>query len=140
MKKMRITAWALLFLSQFVIYSCQTETTTPDQVDARTDFLGVWNVNENWTKNNFDVSITSDATTTDGVYIENFAASGSGIKTYAKVSGKNITISPLPQTLSTGWIIESGSGVMQGTTKMNWNYVFNDEANTYTAIAVFTKK
>jgi hypothetical protein len=140
MKKMRVTAWTVLLLLQFVIYSCQTETTPPDQVDPRTDFVGVWNVNENWTKLNYDVSITLDATITDGVYIENFAGSGSGVKTHATISGKNISISPLPQTLSTGWKIESGSGVLQGTTKINWNYVFNDEANTYTAISVFTKK
>jgi hypothetical protein len=86
------------------------------------------------------VDITSDQGSSDGVFIENFAGSGAGVKTYALISGNNIIISPLPQILSNGWNIESGSGGLQGTTKINWNYVFNDQANTYTAIAVYTKK
>ena len=140
MKKIAVAAWAFLLVLQIGLSSCSTETATPDPVDIRSNFLGVWTVNENWTKLTFEVDITSDPGSSDGVFIENFAFSGSGVKTHASVSGNNITITPLPQTLSTGWIIESGSGGLQGTTKMNWNYVFNDLANTYTAIAVFTKK
>jgi hypothetical protein len=139
MKKIAI-ACIVLVLLQIVLTSCQTETSPPDTTDIRSDFLGVWSVSENWTKLTYEVAITSDAGSSDGVFIENFAGSGSGVKTYATISGKNITISSLPQTLSTGWIIESGSGVLQGTTKINWNYVFNDLANTYTAIATYTKK
>jgi hypothetical protein len=140
MKKTTTGTWAVLWLLLLGLSSCQTETTPPDPIDVRSDFLGVWTVNENWTKLTFEVSITSDPGSSDGVYIENFAGSGAGVKTHAIVSGNNIAIDPTPQTLITGWIIENGSGGLQGTTKMNWNYVFNDEANTYTAIAVFTKK
>jgi hypothetical protein len=140
MKKITVAAWVVLMLLQIALSSCQTETTEPDPVDARSNFLGIWTVNENWTKLTYEVSITSNPSSSDGVFIENFAGSGSGVKTQATVSGNNITISPLPQTLSTGWIIDNGSGGLQGTTKINWNYVFNDLANTYTAIAVYTKK
>jgi hypothetical protein len=140
MKKTTVTAWAMLMLLQIVLPACQTESNPPDNVDPRTNFLGAWTVNENWTKLTYEVDITSDPNSSDGVYIENFAGSGTGVKTKATISGNNINISPLPQTLSTGWIIESGSGGLQGTTKINWNYVFSDQANTYTAIAVYTKK
>jgi hypothetical protein len=140
MKKLTGAIWAVLLLVQVVLPSCQTETTPPDNVDIRADFLGIWTVKENWTKLTYEVSITSDAGSSDGVYIENFAGSGAGVKTHASVSGTNITISPLPQTLSTGWIIENGSGVLQGTTKMHWNYMFNDLATPYTATADYTKK
>jgi hypothetical protein len=140
MKKITVIAWAILLLLQIVLPSCQTETNPPDPVDARSNFLGAWAVNENWTKLTYEVEITTDPGSSDGVFIENFAGSGAGVKTHASISGNNINISPLPQTLSTGWIIESGSGGLQGTTKINWNYVFNDLANTYTAIAVYTKK
>jgi hypothetical protein len=108
--------------------------------DLTANFRGFWSVNENWNKLTYDVAITNDPVSCDGVYIENFAGSGSGVKTHALISGNQITISPLPQTLTTGWIIESGSGVMQGTTKINWNYVFNDLADTYTATATYTKE
>jgi hypothetical protein len=140
MKKASVTLWAALLLIFAGLSSCQTDTTEPDQTDARSNFLGAWSVNENWTKLTYEVGITKDPNSTDIVYIENFAGSGAGVLTRAKISGSSITISPLPQTLSTGWIIQSGSGVLQGTTKINWNYVFSDEANTYTAIAVYTKK
>ena len=140
MKKITVTTWVVMMLIQIAISSCETETTEPDPVDARSNFLGVWIVNENWTKLTYEVYITSNSATSDGIFIENFAGSGSSVRTQAIVSGNNITISPLPQTLSTGWIINSGSGRLQGTTTINWNYVFNDLANTYTAIAVYTKK
>jgi hypothetical protein len=140
MKKITVTVWAVLLIFLVVLSSCQTESTPPEPTDIRSNFLGIWTVNENWTKLTYEVSITTNPASSDGVFIENFAFSGSGVKTQALISGNNITISPLPQTLSTGWIIESGSGGLQGTTKINWNYVFNDLANTYTAIAVYTKK
>ena len=140
MKKITVTVWAVLLIFLVVLSSCQTESTPPEPTDIRSNFLGIWTVNENWTKLTYEVSITTDPASSDGVFIENFACSGSGVKTQASISGNNINISPLPQTLSTGWIIESGSGGLQGTTKINWNYVFNDLANTYTAIAVYTKK
>jgi hypothetical protein len=130
----------LIFLLQFGFYSCQEDPIDPEPADPRTNFLGVWSVNEKWTKLTYEVNITNDPSSSSGIFIENFAASGSGIKTYALVSGNQVEISPLPQTLSNGWIIKSGSGALSGTTKMEWSYVFDDEANTYTAMAVFTKK
>jgi len=130
----------LLSLLQFGFYSCQDEPIDPEPTDPRSNFIGVWSVNEKWTKLTYEVNITTDPNSSSGILIENFAASGSGVKTHALVSGDNVEINPLPQTLSNGWIIESGSGALSGTTKMDWNYVFDDEANTYTAMAVFTKK
>jgi hypothetical protein len=141
MKKTTFSLWSGIILLQIIIFSCGKEdTTTPDPTDIRANFLGTWSVNEKWTKLTYEVAITSESGSSDGVYIENFAGSGAGVKTHASVSGNAITIAPLPQTLSNGWIIETGSGSLQGTTKINWNYVFNDQANTYTATATYTKK
>ena len=141
MKKFATGTWMIfLLVLQIGLISCESDTTEPDVVDPRSNFTGVWTVNENWTKLTYEVSITEDQGSTNGVYIENFAGSGGGVLTHATVSGTSIYISPIPQTLSTGWKIEAGSGTMQGTTKINWNYIFNDEANTYTAVAVYTKK
>jgi hypothetical protein len=129
-----------LFLLSFGFYSCQETETEPDPTDPRDKYLGLWSVNEQWTKLTYEVNITAISGSSDGIYIENFAASGSGVKARAVVSGNYVEISPLPQTLSNGWIITSGSGAFSGSTKMNWDYVFDDQANTYTATAVFTKK
>jgi len=136
----RFFFFLLLSLFPFGFYSCQETETEPDQTDPRDKYLGVWSVNEQWTKLTYEVNITAISGSSTGIYIENFAASGSGVKTRAEVSGNYVEISPLPQTLSTGWIITSGSGALSGATKMNWDYVFDDQANTYTATAVFTKK
>ena len=131
---------ALLFFLQIIIFSCTEENTSPEPADARDNFIGVWSVNEQWTKLTYEVNITKDPGSDNGIHIENFAASGAGVQTYAIVSGNDVNINPLPQTLSNGWIVRSGSGALSGTTKINWNYVFDDEANSYTAIAIFTKK
>ena len=142
MKKIAIVSRTLLFLSllHFGLISCQKETTEPDPADPRANFLGGWSVYEQWTKLTYEVYITADPNSSSGIYIENFAGSGSGVKAHASISGSNVGISSLPQTLSNGWIIENGSGSMQGTTKINWSYVFNDHADTYTANAVYTKQ
>lgn len=130
----------LLFVLQFAIFSCTEDNPVPETTDPRDNFTGVWIVNEQWTKLTYEVNITKDAGTDDGIYLENFAASGAGVRAHALVSGNDVDISPLPQTLSNGWVIQSGSGALSGTTKINWNYIFDDEANTYNATATYTKK
>jgi hypothetical protein len=140
MKKITFAAWAVLLFLLIGLSTCQTDTATPDPVDKRANFLGGWSVNENWTKLTYDVYITSDPNSSDGIYIEKFAGSVAGVKAHANVSGNTISIAPLPQTLSNGLVIESGSGNLQGTTKINWSYVFNDGADTYNANAVYTKR
>jgi len=142
MKKIAIVTRTILLLLfvQFGLASCQKDATEPDPTDPRANFLGLWSVNEQWTKLTYEVYITTDPNSSSGIYLENFAGSGSGVKTHASISGNNVEISSLPQTLSNGWIINSGSGALQGTAKINWNYVFNDLADTYTATAVYTKK
>lgn len=141
MKKIAIKLSIALMVSMlFGMVSCTEDNTEPEPTDARANFIGLWLVSEQWTKLSYEVNITKDPTSDNGIYIENFAASGAGVKTHALVSGKNVNISPLPQTLSNGWIIHNGSGTLSGTTKINWSYVFDDEANSYTAIAVYTKQ
>jgi len=137
-----IVRFILVFVLTTPVFlsSCTTDEPSPSPTDPRASYTGTWSVNETWTKLSYEVSISNDAGSSTGVYISNFANSGSGVKTHASVSGNNISISPLPQTLSTGWVIETGSGFLQGTTKINWTYVFNDLATQYTANAVYTKK
>jgi hypothetical protein len=139
MKKINMLS-RIFMIILITLSACQADTTEPQPTDSREAFLGIWTVNESWHKLTYEVEITADPSSSTGVYIANFAGSGSGEYTYAKVSGTNITITPLPQTLNNGWKIESGSGAMQSGTKITWNYVFNDLADTYTATAVYTQK
>jgi hypothetical protein len=131
---------SFLLVTPFLFSSCATDNPSPSPTDPRANYTGTWSVNENWTKLSYEVSISTDASSSTGVYIDNFAGSGTGVRTHASVSGSTITITPLPQTLSNGWVIETGSGSLQGTTTISWNYVFNDLATQYIATAVYTKK
>ena len=131
---------ALLMITLVFFSSCTTDNPTPSPTDPRANYTGTWSVSENWNKLAYEVKITNDAGSSTGVYIDNFANSGTGIKTHATISGSTISITSPPQTLSNGWVIETGSGYLQGTIKINWNYVFDDLATQYMATAVYTKK
>ena len=66
-----------------------------DPVNAREAFLGRWNVRETWTKLSYEVTITADPNSETGVFIYNFANTGSGsIPAGASVSGSVITLDP----------------------------------------------
>ncbi|MEI6899294.1 MAG: hypothetical protein WCL00_05410 [Bacteroidota bacterium] len=140
MKKQHLVSSVLLLcLLVFAFSSCTKTDPSPSPTDPRASFTGTWNVSENWTKLVFQVTISIDASSSTGVFIDNFADAGAGVKTFATVSGNTITIAGTPQTLSNGWIILSGSGSLTGTSRMNWGYVFTDQATQYTAVAIFTK-
>jgi hypothetical protein len=129
-----------VWMTPFFLSSCTTDNPDPSPTDPRATYIGTWGVNEIWSKLSYEVTISNDAGSSTGVYISNFANSGSGVRTHASISGNNITIAPLPQTLSNGWVIENGAGYLQGTTKITWSYQFNDLATEYFATAVYTKK
>ena len=131
---------AMVMFTSALLVSCTTEDPTPSPTDPRSNYTGNWSVSESWNKLSYEVTITNDASSSTGVYIDNFANSGQGVKTHAVVSGSLISISPMPQSLSNGWVIEGGSGSLQGTTKISWSYIFNDEANQYSATAIYTKQ
>lgn len=140
MKTKRTTNLLTILLVTLLLSACTEENVTPDPSpsDARSAFLGTWSVNETWTKLTYTVTISADPNSSDGVFISNFANSGSsGVPAGASVSGSTITLDP-NQTIGDGWII-NGGGTMTGTTKINWEYTINDGATLIYAVAVYTK-
>ena len=137
---------SIQFLSTFMILaflflsSCTTDNPAPSPADPRTSFAGTWSVSETWNKLSYEVTITTDPASSTGVYIDNFAGAGIGVKTHGTISGSSIYVAPSPQDLGNGWVIENGTGYLTGTTKINWGYVFNEGATQYNATAVYTKK
>jgi hypothetical protein len=116
----------------------QEDTPGPNQTDARTKFLGQWMVNETWTDLTYEVTITSDPNSSNGVFIKNFGNVGNNYPPAgASVNGNNIYLDP-DQVIGDGIII-NGSGSMSGTTKINWGYTMNDGATLITATAVYAK-
>jgi hypothetical protein len=140
MKKIKLYFFSVICFSILFLTSCTSEDPAPSPADPRESYVGVWGVSENWNKLSYEATISIDASSSTGIIIDNFANSGVGVKTHAVVSGNSVSIAPTPQTLSNGWVIENGSGYLQGTTKINWSYLFNDTADQISATAVYTKK
>jgi hypothetical protein len=124
----------------FVLFlaGCAKESTTdPATGDSRSKFIGNWLVSEQWNKLTYEVTISADNATSDGVFITNFSDAGTGISAYAFIQGNSITLTQ-DEHLSNGWVV-NGGGTLSGTTKITWSYTRNDGADLIYATAVYTK-
>ena len=128
---------ALLFLGLLASGGC-TEKADPVNPDSPRDaFIGRWSVSETWTKLSYEVQISADPNSSDGVFISNFGNLGSGSPPAgASISGSSITLDA-GQVIA-GFTI-NGSGYLSSS-KINWNYTMNDGATLIQAIAVYTKQ
>jgi hypothetical protein len=138
MKTYRIISWLALFLVFFISGCAKDSTTDPGTTDTRSKYLGIWQVNEQWTKLYYEVTITDDNASTNGVYLANFAGSGTGVSAFATIVGNTITLNK-DEYLSNGWTI-NGSGTLTGTTKMAWAYNWTEGSTPIFATADYTKK
>jgi hypothetical protein len=129
---------AFVILSFTVALSgCTKETTTTDS-GTRSSFLGKWSVSETYTKLSYEVNITADPNSANGVFISNFAMTGSsGIPASAEIDGSSIILDP-NQVIGTGLTI-NGNGNLSGN-KITWNYTILDGASLINAIAIYTKQ
>lgn len=129
---------AIFVLFQVGFSACTTEDPSPSPADPRSAFVGTWRVDEQETKQTFEVTIEISAGSETAVKIYNFANSGSTSNpAIADVSGTNITLVP-DQIIATDWVI-NGGGSLTTSTNINWAYTVNDGANLHSLIAVFTK-
>ncbi len=135
MKTFFKTNLLLILLSIFAFSSCKQDE--PDVViDKRDVFEGTWNVIDHQiSKANYQVYISKDDNNSDKVWLRNFH--GTQDTAFAYISNKNISIAnqTMPQTgLGTG-----GSGLMIGTTKIDFEYYIFDGAQQDTISATYTK-
>lgn len=134
-RKTSLTTTLFLIL-MILATACAKETDNNGTGSARDAFIGRWAVNENWTKLSYEVTISADPNSADGVFISNFGALGSTTPAAAYVSGNKIT-------LDAGQVIDgvtiNGSGTLSSP-KINWNYTLYDGATLITAVAVYTKQ
>jgi hypothetical protein len=128
-----------IFIFSGLFLGCAKDTgTTPDQTDARANFIGRWSVSETWTKLSYEVTIATDPNSTNGVFIANFANTGfSGIPAGATINGKAITLDP-NQGIGEGLTI-NGGGNLSGS-KILWTYTLDDGATRINAVATYTKQ
>jgi hypothetical protein len=134
MKTKRFISLPLLVILMCMVTACTDDNNDNNPADARAAYLGNWLVNEQWTKLTYEVTITEDSKSTDGVYISNFG--GGGVPAFAFISGTTISLTT-DEYLSNGWIV-NGSGGLSGS-KITWSYTRNDGANLIYASATYTK-
>jgi len=138
MKKSFSYILLVILLGTGYLQSCTTDSSADsDPVNAREAFLGRWNVSETWTKLSYEVTITADPNSETGVFIYNFANTGSGsIPAGASVSGSVITLDP-DQVIGEGLTI-NGSGNYSNS-KIQWGYTLIDGATRIDAIATYSR-
>ena len=135
MKAHRILKLFIVIFITSVFISCKKDDTT-EVIDSRDAFVGTWNVSDHQiTKANYQVRIYKDATYSEKVWLINFH--GTTDTAFAYVSDKNVTITS--QALSTTHLNTGGSGLMTGTTKIDFEYYINDGAQQDTIQATYQK-
>ena len=135
MKRIKTATILFLFAMALFISGCvKDSSTTPEP--GRDSFLGSWSVSESYTKLTYEVTISVDPNSTNGVLIAGFANTlPTGPSAGAVVSGSKIT-------LDANQVIDglklNGGGSLSGKT-INWSYTIDDGANLLHATAVYTK-
>ncbi|MEI7663943.1 MAG: hypothetical protein WCK34_17180 [Bacteroidota bacterium] len=139
MKTIKVTLALLMLALAMTIGGCAKDsaTTPSDPGTTRDSFIGRWSVTENYTKFAYEVTISADPGSANGVLIAGFGNTlPTGPAAGAVVSGSKIT---LDANLQIDGLKFVGSGTLSGT-KINWNYTVDDGANLLHSIAVYTKK
>jgi len=140
-KNLLYSALSLLILT-IGFYSCQPDNTNNDPapiVDPREQFVGYWNCTEQSKIHgtaSFTINIYKDSTNTSYIRLTNFYQLGQDQVISGLTAGNNITVNA--QTICS--CVINGTGNLQTSTKINWNYTVNDLADIDTCTAVFTKQ
>jgi len=95
-------------------------------------------VTESSKKATYEVTILIDSANSNGVLIANFAGAGQNVKAVAFLTGNTLSLTN-NELLSNEWIV-NGSGMVTGTTRIDWSYSIDDGANLTSVKAVFMKK
>jgi hypothetical protein len=132
-----VFAVAMLASLAFAFSGCAKDPDESPDTGTRAAFLGTWNVQETWTKLSYDVIISADPNSSNGVFISEFAGTlVSSPPASAVVSGNSIVLDD-NQVIGEGWTVY-GSGTLSGG-KITWNYTILDGATQINAYAVYTK-
>jgi len=113
-----------------------TDDTNQNPDAGRAAFLGNWTVTP--TKLTYEVTISEDPNSPDGVFLSNFALIGESYPpASASVSGSTITLDP-NQIIGDGLTV-SGSGVLSGN-RITWSYTTFDGADLNNVTEIYTRK
>ncbi len=131
--KMKLIAGTLLILA--VAAGC-TKDQEADPDPGRPAFLGEWTVSSSL-KLTYDVNVTADPNSSDGVFIHNFACIGwSDPPAGASIQGNKIILDA-NQVIGDGLTI-NGSGTLSGN-RITWSYTLFDGADMITVSETYTR-
>lgn len=126
----------LIALLPVLFQGCTEKEDDPGTVVTRSSFLGKWVVQETKKASTYEVNITADPVSSDGVFISNFANLGYSVPPAgASVSGSTITIDPGQVIAGVGI---SGSGTLSGG-RITMNYTITTGADQESYYATFTR-
>jgi len=136
--KTKFLAYLIIFVPFFLI-SCTEEEDIINPSDARSAYIGNWDVSESCSKDSYSVQIVADPNNDDRVLIKNFWHIGSSESPpYAVIDGDIITI-PSQSILNDGSLEVHGNGTLNKE-KITWYYEINDGADLSKCSATYEKK
>ena len=113
--------------------SCVVDDDTP-YTDPRERFLGVWNVNDQPGRINYQVNITNDPAQSAQVILYNFADMGASAK--GLVVGSKIIVDK--QDIGNGFLA-NGTGTYITSNKLEFEFVLDDGIDLEQRIAVYSR-
>jgi hypothetical protein len=127
----------LVSLTVMIFQGCTEKTEDPVGGVTRSSYLGKWLVTETTKGSSYEVNITADPSSSDGIFISNFANLGYSVPPAgATVNGSTITLDP--DQIIDGLKI-NGSGSLSGN-KITLTYTINTGADLNTYYATYTKQ
>lgn len=135
MKTTRLYTILSIVLLTILLQACaKDDSTTPDP--GRSAFIGTWVVTP--VKASYEVTISADPNSSDGVFISNFYLIGQQYApASASIKGSTITLDP-DQVIGSGLTV-NGSGVLSGN-RITWSYTVYDGADLLTISEIYSKK
>jgi hypothetical protein len=124
-------------MSAMIFQGCTEKAEDPVGGVTRSSYLGKWLVTETTKGSSYDVNITADPSSSDGVFISNFGNLGYSVPPAgASVSGSTLKLDP--DQVIDGLKI-NGSGTLSGN-KISLTYTINTGADLNTYYATYTKQ
>jgi hypothetical protein len=125
-----------IVISSIAFFASCSEDDPIIEVDPRDGFLGVWKVNEDCQRLNYDVNITYDPDNSVQVLIENFVNPGPGYDPVtALIVGDKIFVSQ--QVTGDNWTV-SGEGNLVNN-RIEWEYELIIGGNKLECTASYTR-
>lgn len=134
--KARYLLYPLIIISLLFAAACEDDTDLLPEEDPRDKFLGVWKVNEDCIRLNYDVNILYNPDNSSQVLIENFANPGPGYPpAVALVVGDRIFVEQ--QVIGDNWNV-SGDGTLDSGV-ITWEYDLLIGGNLYQCSSTYSR-